>query len=115
MTHLAVFAAAMGIVGIAVGAPFTDPTRPPAASEAAGFPAGSPAGPRLESILIAPDRRIAVINGETVVLGGQTGAGEVTRITETEVVIRGPEGEQTLRLFPQVADRASQPERGTQK
>src|SRR5262249_16196327 len=67
-----------------LAAPFADPMRPPSASETPALAASG--GPRLESVLIAPDRRIAVINGEQVSVGGRVGAGEVIRITESEVV-----------------------------
>ena len=83
--------------GAAYGAPFADPTRPPGAADAgAALPA---AGPRLESVLIAPDRRVAVISGEEVTIGSRFRDGEVVRITEGEVLIRGPAGEESLRLF----------------
>ena len=81
----------------ALGAPFADPTRPPIAADSAGI---SPGAPRLESVLIAPDRRIAVIDGQQVTLGGRFAGGEVVRITESEVVIRGAERVETLKLLP---------------
>lgn len=80
-------------------APFADPTRPPGAPEAAKGVAAAPGGPRLESVLIAPDRRIAVISGQQVTLGSRFGDGEVVRITESEVLIRGRDGEESLKLF----------------
>ena len=80
-------------------APFADPTRPPGAPQAAKGGASSPGGPRLESVLIAPDRRIAVISGQQVTLGSRFGDGEVVRITESEVLIRGRDGEESLKLF----------------
>ena len=107
----AILAAAGLMVSVAIGAPFTDPTRPPAASEAA-VPAGSEAGPRVESILIAPDRRVAVINGETVTLGGRIADAEVVRINESEVVVRGAEGERTLKLLPDFIERVPMTQRG---
>jgi MSHA biogenesis protein MshK len=106
MSRSVILAAGLFATGLAMGAPFADPTRPAAATEGAGAPGGAETGPRVESILIAPDRRIAVINGEPVMLGGRTAAGQVIRITESEVVIRGAEGEQTLKLFPELASRA---------
>ncbi|MEA3192432.1 MAG: biosis protein MshK [Betaproteobacteria bacterium] len=87
-------------------APFADPTQPPTVRSAAE---GSevPSGPRIESILIAPDRRLAVINGQQVTIGSRVGSAAVVRITETEVVLRGAEGEQTLKLFPEFAGRTA--------
>ena len=85
----------------AQAAPFADPTQPPTARGAAEVAAT--VGPRVESILIAPDRRLAVINGQQVTVGSRTATGTVARITETEVVLRSADGEQTLKLFPDVA------------
>jgi MSHA biogenesis protein MshK len=81
------------------GAPFADPTRPPPAFDAEANDAASLSGPRLESVLIAPDRRIAVISGEEVTLGSRFRGGEVVRITESEVRIRRSGGEESLKLF----------------
>ena len=85
------------------GAPFADPMRPPTVFESA-TPSAS-GGPRLESVLIAPDRRVAVINGQQVSVGGRIGAGQVVSITESEVVLRSAEGTATLRLVPEFATR----------
>jgi len=90
---------ALMVASVAQAAPFTDPTQPPTTTGPVGDT--SPGGPRLESILIAPDRRLAVIDGEQVMLGSKVAGGAVVRITETEVVVRGADGEQTFRLFPE--------------
>jgi MSHA biogenesis protein MshK len=89
--------------GAATAAPFADPTRPPGALD--GERAGPAGGPRLESILIAPDRRVAVISGQEVTVGSRIGDGEVVRITEDSVLIRKPDGEASLKLFPGEAKR----------
>lgn len=93
----------------ALAAPFADPTRPPSLD---GERTEAPAGPRLESILIAPDRRIAVISGQQVTIGSRIGDGEVVRISESEVRIRKPGGEESLKLFTTQARRASAPGKG---
>lgn len=78
-----------------------DPTRPPSVFEMG--PAGSAqpaeAEPRLQSVLISPTRRIAVISGKTVAVGDSFGAGEVVRISENEVVIRSGGANRTLKLY----------------
>lgn len=97
----------VAVVGTAGAAPFADPTRPPNGSE--NTPASlnaAPGGPRLESVLIAPDRRVAVISGQQVSLGGKFGEGRVVRITETEVSIREGNTTQVLKLFPESQKRA---------
>lgn len=100
MTRPALVLAASLLACAAHAAPFADPTQPPA--RGAGEAAAS-GGPRVESILIAPDRRLAVVNGQQVTVGSRIGAGTVVRISETEVVVRGSEGEQPLRLYPELA------------
>ena len=84
----------------AAAAPFADPTRPPALLDPGRRDAALPSGPRLESVLIGPDRRIAVVSGQQVSIGSPLGDGRVVRITESEVRISGPRGEQSLKLFP---------------
>jgi MSHA biogenesis protein MshK len=92
-------------VSLAQAAPFADPTRPPGAVSDDGVAAATPGGPRLESVLIAPDRRVAVISGQQVLLGGKYGGGQVVRITEGEVVIRNAGGTETLKLLPEAKKR----------
>ncbi|OAI52018.1 hypothetical protein AYO46_06830 [Betaproteobacteria bacterium SCGC AG-212-J23] len=101
MTRLVCLVASALGAGAVCAAPFADPTQPPVIHDQ--MAAGRYGGTRVESILIAPDRRLAVISGQQVAVGGQVGAGTVVRITETEVVVRGADGEQTLKLFPDVA------------
>jgi hypothetical protein len=82
----------------ALAASFADPTRPPLVRESAR-PGAAQGGPRLESVLIAPDRRVAVISGQQVTIGSRFADGEVVGITESEVRIRKPGGEESLRLL----------------
>jgi MSHA biogenesis protein MshK len=100
----AIFVLGVSAASLAHAAPFADPTRPPNALADEGISATTP-GPRLESVLIAPDRRLAVISGEQVRLGGKYGEGQVVRITESEVVIRNGGTTETLRLLPEVQKR----------
>lgn len=79
-----------------------DPTRPPAS---AGFQEaaeeGAP-GKQLQSILISGGRRVAVISGTMVPLGGMLGDARVVKISETEVVLKTGEETETLKLYPSV-------------
>ncbi|OGA11698.1 MAG: hypothetical protein A3D95_11575 [Betaproteobacteria bacterium RIFCSPHIGHO2_12_FULL_69_13] len=92
------------LASAAQGAPFADPTRPPNASESDPGSAAA-AGPRLESVLIAPNRRFAVISGQTVRVGDTFGEAKVVRITESAVVLRKGEELETLKLIPEVDKR----------
>jgi MSHA biogenesis protein MshK len=90
----------------AYAAPFADPTRPPRELEGPRAGAGAPGAPRLESVLIAPDRRIAVISGQSYIEGAPFADGRVLRISETEVVIRRPARDEVVKLFPQAGKQA---------
>ncbi len=106
MSRLLICVAGVFLAWAAQGAPFADPTRPPDAAPGGAAPGGpSSLGPRLESVLIAPDRRLAVISGQQVRLGEKFGDGHVVRITESEVVIRSGEGTETLKLLPEAEKR----------
>lgn len=91
-------------------APFADPTQPPGAiSGGADSAAGAAEGPRLQSVLISPNRRVAVIGGQTVPLGGMYGDARVVRITEGEVVLQTAQERRTLKLFSEVEKRVTRP------
>ena len=76
-----------------------DPTRPPATITTTT--AGSPP-PGLQSIIISKTRRAAIIDGETVELGGKHGGATLIEVSETGVVLQGAQGRQVLTLFPDV-------------
>ena len=93
-----------------------DPTRPPAGiSEPAvepGSAANLPAG--LQSIIIGRHRRAAIIDGQTVELGGKHNGATLVEVNEGNVVLRTAQGRQVLTLFPDVKitskrDRADSP------
>ncbi len=84
-----------------------DPTRPPATlglsqEGNASVPA---TGPVLQSVLIAPGRKVAIISGQTVKLGEKFGDSRVVSITESEVILRSGKVSKTLKLFPDVQKR----------
>ncbi len=87
-----------------------DPTRPPselgaAAASGAAVPSG---GPLLQSVLISPRHKTAIISGKMVALGGMYGSAKVVKISEGEVVLNEGGNLQTLRLFPGVEKKTSQ-------
>lgn len=77
-----------------------DPTRPPhlvanGAVEVIDQPV-------LQSILIGPDRKFAIINGKTVKLNGKYGDQLLVKLTESEAVLKRGKELQTLKLFPNI-------------
>lgn len=88
--------------------PLADPTRPPArlAGSAPGHAAtaapAAPAEPVLQSVLRARQpggRQVAVIDGETVRLGGAFRGAVLVRMTDTEVELQRGARRQILTLF----------------
>ncbi|WP_426115838.1 MSHA biogenesis protein MshK [Massilia sp. PWRC2] len=85
-----------------------DPTRPPPQFAGAGVATGAASAAAavpllLQSILIdraAGGRRLAVIDGVTVVPGGVVGGATVVRIGANDVEVRKDGRRQLLRLFP---------------
>ena len=82
-----------------------DPTRPPASLGKPGAGEETPAGSQLQSVLISSGRRLAVINGDTVALGGMVGEARVVKITETEVVLKKGEETEVLKMYPGIDKR----------
>ncbi|HJV74994.1 MAG TPA: MSHA biogenesis protein MshK [Noviherbaspirillum sp.] len=87
-----------------------DPTRPPAATlpdEGANGVASESAAPVLQSILISPSRRQAIISGKTLTVGERVGDAKIVRITENTVILRNGTDLQTLKLFPGIEKRSN--------
>jgi MSHA biogenesis protein MshK len=85
-----------------------DPTRPPATlgQVVDGDASASVAGrPVLQSVMISPGRRMAMISGRMVRIGDKVGEARVTKISETEVVLRNGKELETLKLFPGIEKR----------
>ena len=81
-----------------------DPTRPPASIAAPVATGGvteiQPAG--LQTVIIAKNRRAAIIDGETVELGKKHGDARLIEVNEGSVVLQGAQGRQVLTLLPDV-------------
>ena len=93
----------------------SDPMRPPAqwlATQSKGDSAGGSLGaeslPQLQSVLISPSRRYAIVEGQLVGVGDAFLDGKVIAVHASEVVMRSERGTQTLKLFPDVNLRPSQ-------
>jgi len=78
-----------------------DPTRP-ATGFAAEAPEGAAPGNQLQSVMISPTRKAAIINGVTVRLGEKYGDAVLVRVAESEVVLRSGGVQQVLKLHPAV-------------
>ncbi len=93
-----------GVLGIQVALPakanrIPDPMRPPPFTAIPKRRAPVPF--RLTSVLIAPNRRIATINGQRVEPGDHLGDATVLRIEPSRVILRlGTGGVLTLTLYP---------------
>jgi hypothetical protein len=81
----------------------SDPTRPYGVVLQAE---GAATGPVLQSILIRPNSKVAIISGQAVPLGGTFGNAKISKISETEVtLVRGKEV-RVLKLFSDLEKRA---------
>jgi len=98
-------AALMGHAAAVLAAELPDPTRPPPELSAAQGAAPAATGPVLQSVLISPTRKSAIIGGQTVGIGDRYGDAQVVGIGEGEVVLKSGNKLRTLRLFPEVEKR----------
>lgn len=78
-----------------------DPTRPATEPALVAAPVAT-AGPVLQSVLISPTRRRAVINGRTYKIGDKVDGAVVADIQSYEVTLRQGQRETRLRLFPRL-------------
>lgn len=79
-----------------------DPTRPPASTPAAQGAAVEKTM-SLQSVIIAKNRRAAIIDGQNVELGGRILDAKLIEVNSACVVLRTAQGRQVLKLFPDVA------------
>jgi len=97
---------------IALAQAGADPTRPPA-----GFGVGAAdmdmpdagGGMTLQSVMISPTSRTAIISGVTVKLGQKYGDAVLVKVAESEVVLRSGATSQVLKLYPGVEKRDTAP------
>lgn len=100
--------AACVATGAAWAQAVTDPTRPPA-----GFDSGMSAadaatdggGATLQSVLISPTQKAAIISGVMVKLGEKYGDAVLVKVAENEVVLKSGGTQQVLKLHPGVEKR----------
>ena len=93
---------------IAAAEPLPDPTLPAIDLNSSGTVSApevvpDEAVPRgLQSVIISPNYRAAIINGETVSLGGKYGDSRLVEVRENSVVLQNAQGRRVLELFPKV-------------
>jgi MSHA biogenesis protein MshK len=80
----------------------SDPTRPPSVVPSSGaqeVEAELPSN-QLQSVLLSPSRKVAVINGQSVALGGKYGDAVLAQISENGVVLKYGDRVEELKLLP---------------
>ncbi len=102
--HTLVLAALVCAVTASMAASQTlrDPTRPPAMSAKGAAGKIEPSGWILQSVLISPERRYAIINGEVVPIGGSIAGAELVAVSAERVTLRTRDGLRVVHLFPDV-------------
>ncbi len=83
---------------VALGQAVPDPTLLPAGLAAAAVPGAVSASP-LQSIILSGGRKLAVIGGQTVALGGTYGDARLVSISPTQVVLRNGTSEEVLTMY----------------
>ena len=94
-----------------------DPTRPPAELNVVAGPAGNVEDKWvLQSVLLSPSIKSAIIGGQTVDFGERYRGAQLVKISETEVVLQTGSALRTLKLFPDLVKQpAGQSENAVQK
>lgn len=95
-------------VAAAVAETLPDPTRPMdfVGSTKRAVPA-APAAPVLQSTVVSPDRKVAVISGKRVRIGDTYNGAVVTDITPYEVRMNRGGRETSLRLHPKLTEKGT--------
>jgi hypothetical protein len=107
--HPSCFVLLVALTGAPTGAPVTaqelaDPTRPPAelAAKAPAVEGAVNQLHQLQSVIISPKRKAAIIDGVVVELGAKYGDAVLTRVAEDEVVLKSGDSREVLKLYPAV-------------
>ncbi|NND89231.1 MAG: hypothetical protein HKN42_00105 [Granulosicoccus sp.] len=105
LLFLAIYASLIALPNFASG--LIDPTQPPKTQKpnTSTPTAPSPRGWTLESTLVAPDRRVAVINGKLVSEGDSVDGARVIEIRKFDVLVKTSSRHLTLQLLPDFIER----------
>lgn len=93
-------ASLLAVAPAALASRLADPTRPPGYAIAGASRSAHRRAWNLSQILIAPDRRRAVINGHSVSKGDYIGGARVVEILPSEVKLRRKDRAFSIRLLP---------------
>jgi hypothetical protein len=117
LKNFAAIAALVFVSTVSQAEVLPDPTRPavglgaPQKGVATGEANAVPTDDGLRTIIISPDRRSAVINGQQVALGGKLGSERLMAVCDASVVLQGPEGRREVPLYPGVVIRGGSQKR----
>ena len=99
LVALATLAAAKPVSAQVLG----DPTRPPNFSGLSlGAAAATPSGPVLQSIVLSPRRRLALIDGKLIGIGDRVGGATLVAIEIDSVRLQEGRGTKVVKLLPDV-------------
>jgi MSHA biogenesis protein MshK len=103
--HLAALAVLL-VAAVQAQQGMQDPTRPPANWVGGSATAEGAGTGGLQSVILPRrGKPSAIINGQRVELGGKYGDQRVVKISESEVVLKGSAGLETLKMVPDVEKR----------
>jgi MSHA biogenesis protein MshK len=77
-----------------------DPTQPPAGFGQSATVAPETSGPILQSIVVSPTRKIAIISGKMLKVGDKYGDARILSINDNEVVLLSGGNREVLKLYP---------------
>lgn len=86
-------------------AQLSDPTRPAdiPAAPALGPGTAAPTASGIQTVILRPGgKSVAVINGQHLEVGATVGDKRVVKISESEVVLKGPSGREVIKLTPEI-------------
>jgi len=104
----------LSVPQLAAADPLPDPTRPAIDLNSSGTGGAADVVPDetvsrgLQSVIISPKYRAAIINGETVAVGGKYGDSTLVEVRENSVVLQNAKGRRVLELFPKVSIRKNE-------
>jgi MSHA biogenesis protein MshK len=107
--RLVILATLAILPGMAWAQGLSDPTRPPLELMTGGT--GDAPASLLQSVLMSGGRKLAVINGQVVPLGGKYGEARLVRIEPTEVTLQSGQATEVLKLYPSGERRSPHPAR----